>query len=75
MQGLTVADNGTVSILSNNPEEVVTHFIEQFRDLSSPLVKKTMQPLLSAIEPTGQSTQITQTETKPEEKQENGKKE
>jgi hypothetical protein len=50
--GLTVTDAGAVATLSNNPEDVVTNFLEEFRDLSSPLVKKTMQPLLSAIGPT-----------------------
>ena len=52
VQGLTVTDAGAVATLANNPEDVVTNFLEEFRDLSSPLVKKTMQPLLSAIGPT-----------------------
>lgn len=50
--GLTVTADGTVATLAPNADEVVTRFLEEFRDLSSPLVKKTMQPLLSAIGPT-----------------------
>jgi hypothetical protein len=46
---LVVTDDGTVAALGPRPEETVTRFLEQFRDLSAPLVKKTMQPLLSAI--------------------------
>jgi hypothetical protein len=52
VQGLTVTDAGAVATLANNPEDVATNFLEEFRDLSSPLVKKTMQPLLSALGPT-----------------------
>jgi hypothetical protein len=47
--GLVVKDDGTVSSISGNMGEIVTHFLEQFRELSSPLVKKTMQPLLSTM--------------------------
>jgi hypothetical protein len=46
---LTVTDDGNVVSLGQKPEETVTRFLEEFRDLSTPLVKKTMQPLLSAI--------------------------
>lgn len=49
--GLTVTNDGTVASLGGKPEDVVTRFIAEFRDLSAPLVKKTMQPLLSALEP------------------------
>jgi hypothetical protein len=69
--GLRVGDDGTVSILSNNPEEVVTRFLEQFREISAPLVKKTMQPLLSAIEPAPQlPTELKAIEIRTEPKQE-----
>jgi hypothetical protein len=46
---LTVSDDGTVVSLGEKPEETVTQFLEEFRELSAPLVKKTMQPLLSAL--------------------------
>ena len=49
--GLTVTDDGTVSALTGNPEATITRFLEEFRELSSPLVKKIMQPLLSTIGP------------------------
>jgi hypothetical protein len=48
---LAVTDDGTVASLGSKPEETVTRFLEEFRDLSAPLVKKTMQPLLSALGP------------------------
>src|SRR6266700_700460 len=48
---LTVSDDGTVASLGPKPEETVTKFLEEFRELSAPLVKKTMQPLLSALGP------------------------
>jgi hypothetical protein len=51
IEGLTVTDDGSVASLSSNPEAVVTRFLEEFREISSPLVKKTMQPLLSTIGP------------------------
>jgi len=51
ISGLTVTNDGTVASLGGKPEEVVTRFIAEFRDLSAPLVKKTMQPLLNALEP------------------------
>ncbi|HSX08597.1 MAG TPA: hypothetical protein VLF93_00405 [Candidatus Saccharimonadales bacterium] len=82
IQGLTVTDDGSVGTLGNNPETVVRQFLEEFRELSSPLVKKTMQPLLSAIGPslteataqpaapqTGQPATLT-TQTQPENKTE-----
>ena len=47
--GLTVSEDGTVASLGPNPEETVTRFLEEFRELSAPLVRKTMQPLLSAL--------------------------
>jgi len=49
--GLTVTEDGTVASLGPKPEETVTRFLQEFRDLSAPLVKKTMQPLLSALKP------------------------
>lgn len=47
--GITVSSQGVVTALSDTPQNIITHFLEQFRDLSSPLVKKTMKPLLSVI--------------------------
>jgi hypothetical protein len=50
--GLTLAEDGTVTAIAGNLGEIITRFLEQFRELSSPLVKKTMQPLLSTINAT-----------------------
>ena len=47
--GLTIAEDGTVTSLNGNVGEIITRFLEQFRELSAPLVKKTMQPLLSIV--------------------------
>ena len=48
---LAVTNDGVVASLGAKPEETVTRFIEEFRELSAPLVRKTMQPLLNAIGP------------------------
>ena len=64
--GLSVTDDGQVTGISGDPQKVITQFLEEFRGLSSPLVKKTMQPLLSLVIPTpiqpGQTTQPTEKE-------------
>ncbi|HVA96356.1 MAG TPA: hypothetical protein VND99_01755 [Candidatus Acidoferrales bacterium] len=49
--GMTVSEDGTVIALSGNPSDVVTQFLEQFREISGPLLKKTMKPLLSTLSP------------------------
>lgn len=47
VQGLTVADDGSVTSLSGNPQELIQKLVEQFVELSGMIVKKTMEPLLS----------------------------
>src|SRR5882672_9779057 len=64
VSGLTVTADGSITELASPPQDVVARFLEQFRELSSPLVKKTMKPLLSAIEPVPQTT-ITETQESP----------
>ena len=61
--GMTVSSEGIVTALSDSPQNVVTHFLEQFRDLSAPLVKKSMKPLLSLI---GTSAQEASSQTTPD---------
>lgn len=73
VNGLTVTDDGKVATLPENSEELVTRFIEEFRELSSPLVKKTMQPLLSAIGPTVTQAATQTVQSKPEVKPEETK--
>lgn len=47
VQGLTVADDGTVTQITGDPKEVTQKLIEQFMELSGLIVKKTMEPLLA----------------------------
>jgi hypothetical protein len=49
VQGLNVADDGHVTSISGDPKETAIKLLEQFRELSPLLVKKTMNQLLSAI--------------------------
>lgn len=46
--GLTVADDGTVTAISGNPQEITQHLVEQFMELSGLIVKKTMEPLFAS---------------------------
>lgn len=47
--GLSFTNDGQVTEISEDPQKVVTQFLEEFRELSVPLVKKSMKPLLSII--------------------------
>ena len=49
VSGLTVADSGQVTAITGDPKETAIKLLEQFRELSPLLVKKTMKQLLSAI--------------------------
>ncbi|MGH7203290.1 MAG: hypothetical protein ACREHC_02500 [Candidatus Levyibacteriota bacterium] len=49
--GLSLNPDGQVAAISGDPQKVVIQFLEEFRELSSPLVKKTMQPLLNIVLP------------------------
>lgn len=51
VKGLTVADDGTVTAVEGNPQEVIQSLIDQFVQLSGLIVKKTMEPLLSLSQP------------------------
>lgn len=48
VKGLTVSDDGTVTAINGNPQEMIQALIDQFVQLSGLIVKKTMEPLLSA---------------------------
>ncbi len=48
VKGLTVADDGTVVNIQGQPQELIQGLIDQFVQLSGLIVKKTMEPLLSA---------------------------
>ncbi len=45
--GLTVEDDGTVTHMAGNPQELTKKLIEEFMELSGLIVKKTMEPLLA----------------------------
>lgn len=72
VKGLTITDDGTVTQIAGNPQEVTQQLVNQFMELSGMIVKKTMEPLLSihpdfnqtAQSPTqsAQQNQPTQTE-------------
>lgn len=51
VKGLTVADDGTVTAVEGNPQEVIQSLIDQFVQLSGLIVKKTMEPLLTLSQP------------------------
>lgn len=48
VKGLTVADDGTVTEINGQPQALIQGLIDQFVQLSGLIVKKTMEPLLSA---------------------------
>lgn len=47
VSGLTVTDDGTVTELKGDPQELIQALIDQFVQLSGLIVKKTMEPLLA----------------------------
>jgi hypothetical protein len=48
VKGLTVGEDGTVVNIDGQPQELIQGLIDQFVQLSGLIVKKTMEPLLSA---------------------------
>lgn len=48
VKGLTVDDNGIVTAINGQPQLLIQELIDQFVQLSGLIVKKTMEPLLSA---------------------------
>lgn len=58
VQGLTIADDGTVTQITGDPGQITQKLVEQFMELSGLIVKKTMEPLLAgypgvAVPPSG----------------------
>jgi hypothetical protein len=49
VDGLHFTDDGRVTGIDGNPQEISIKLLEQFRELSPLMVKKTMRPLLNAI--------------------------
>ncbi|MCL4353566.1 hypothetical protein M1615_03840 [Patescibacteria group bacterium] len=48
VNGLTVSDDGTVTVITGSPKEITQELIAQFIDLSGLIIKKTMEPLLTS---------------------------
>ena len=59
VKGLTVGDDGTVVNIEGQPQELIQGLIDQFVQLSGLIVKKTMEPLLSAY-PDGNTAPLIQ---------------
>lgn len=47
VQGLIVNDEGMVTDIQGNPQQVIQQVIEKYMELSGLIVRKTMEPLLS----------------------------
>ena len=47
VSGLKVTDDGTVTHMSGNPQELLNQLVEQYMQLSGLIVKKAMEPLLA----------------------------
>lgn len=48
VKGLTISEDGTVTAISGNPQELVQQLIDQFMELSGLIVKKTIEPILAS---------------------------
>lgn len=48
VQGLTIADDGTVTAITGDPKLLTQQLVDQFMELSGLIVKKTMEPLLAS---------------------------
>lgn len=66
VKGLTVADDGTVTAVQGQPQELIQALIDQFVQLSGEIVRKTMEPLLSAYPDGGANLNNANTNPKPE---------
>lgn len=64
VKGLTISDDGTVTDMQGQPQEMIQALIDQFVQLSGEIVKKTMEPLLS-VYPDGAVKTQAQTNTQP----------
>lgn len=72
--GLHITEDGRVSAIEGNPQEVSIKLLEQFRELSPLMVKKTMRPLLEAIIASYPKTTPVQADAPTEEKHQDQQK-
>lgn len=73
VKGLTIANDGTVTAMNGDPQELTRQLVEQFMELSGLIVKKTMEPLLASypslmapIPPSAPQSPITPTTNQPQ---------
>lgn len=52
VKGLVVADDGTVTDIAGDPQQLTQQLIDQFVQLSGEIVRKTMEPLLNVTQAT-----------------------
>ena len=52
VSGLTVADDGSVTEIQGDPEELTKQLVNEFLDLSGLIIKKMMEPLMKTAIPT-----------------------
>ncbi len=64
VKGLAVDDSGTVTDIQGPPQVLIQGLIDQFVQLSGLIVKKTMEPLLSAY-PDGAINQVQPLQAEP----------
>ncbi len=73
VKGIAIDDTGTVTGISGQPQEITKQLIEEFRDLSEEIVRKTMKPIMLRKDQSSEETKSPtpeQTITKTEEAQE-----
>ena len=58
VKGLTISDDGTVTAIEGDPQQITQQLVEQFMELSGLIVKKTMEPLFAGF-PSMAAAQIT----------------
>ncbi len=47
VKGLTISEDGTITAITGNPQELVHELIDQFLELSPQIVNKTIEPILA----------------------------
>lgn len=47
IKGITVSEDGTVTAILGNPQELIQQLVDQFIELSDLIVKKTIEPMLT----------------------------
>lgn len=57
VKDLTISEDGTVTAISGNPQELLQQLIDQFMELSDLIVKKTIEPILAGYPALLQSIQ------------------